>query len=48
MGMTRQETINTRYGEFMDLIACDEIDRGAAKYKRPKIRMKTEEMLKVR
>ena len=48
MGLDRAETLGTRYGEFMDLMACSAIDKGEAKYKRPRIRMKTEEMLKVR
>lgn len=48
MGLTRKETICTRYGEFMDLMACDAITKGQAKYKKPARRMTTEEMLKVR
>lgn len=27
--MTREETMNTRYGEFMDMIACMAISNGA-------------------
>lgn len=48
MGLNRKETLATRYGEFMDLMACEAIDKGTAKYRRPKVRMSTEEMLKVR
>lgn len=48
MGMDRQTILATRYGEFMDLMTCDAIEKGAAKYKRPPKRMTTEEMLKVR
>ena len=48
MNMTREETMATLYGEFMDLMACDAITRGGAKYKRPRRRMNHEEMLKVR
>lgn len=40
--------MNTRYGEFMDLMECDKIDRGVAKYKKPKVRMSTDEMLRVK
>ena len=36
MNMSRQETMNTRYGEFMDLLACMSISNGA-KQKKKKI-----------
>jgi hypothetical protein len=29
--MTREETLNTRYGEFIDLINCRAIESGNAK-----------------
>jgi hypothetical protein len=29
--MTREETLNTRYGEFIDLINCRAIESGSAK-----------------
>jgi hypothetical protein len=29
--MSREETMNTRYGEFIDLINCRAIESGAAK-----------------
>ena len=29
--MTRQETLNTRYGEFIDLLNCRAIESGAAR-----------------
>ena len=48
MNMTREETMTTRFGEFMDLLSCDAIATGKAKYKRPKKRMSPEEMLNVR
>lgn len=48
MNMTREETLSTGYGEFMDLMACDAISKGNAKYRRPKKRMTFEELLKVR
>ena len=48
MNMSREETLNTGYGEFMDLMACDAISKGQAKYRRPKKRMTFEELLKVR
>ena len=32
----------------MDLMACDEINRGVAKYKRPKKRMTTEEIMRLK
>ena len=34
--MTRAETINTRSGEFFDLIECHAIASGGAKQKAPK------------
>ena len=37
MHMTRQETMNTRYGEFMDLLACMFISTGAKQKKKKKI-----------
>jgi len=36
MNMSRQETMNSRYGEFMDLLACLSISHGA-KPKKKKI-----------
>lgn len=48
MGMSRDETLNTGYGEFMDLMACDAITKGTAKYKRPRERMSLDELRKVR
>jgi hypothetical protein len=36
MNMTREETLNTKYGEFMDLISCRSIENGSAKQKPPK------------
>lgn len=48
MNMSRDETMTTRYGEFLDLMACDAIMNGKAKYKRPKKKMNHDEMLKVR
>ena len=42
MNMSRDETMTTRYGEFLDLMACDAIMTGKAKYKRPKKKMNHE------
>lgn len=36
MNMDRQETMNTRYGEMMDMIACLSIYNGGAEQKMPK------------
>ena len=33
IGMTRQETLATRYGEMMDLISCLAVYNGTAKEK---------------
>lgn len=46
--MSRSETLCTVYGEFMDLLACDSISNGTAKYKRPKRRMGFDDLMKVR
>ncbi len=35
--MTRQEILNTRYGEFMDLLSCLAVYNGAAKEKPKKL-----------
>jgi hypothetical protein len=37
MNMSRQETLNSRYGEFMDLLACLSILHGAKPKKKKKI-----------
>lgn len=39
MGMSREETLHTRYGEFIDLVRCRAIMLGNAKQKPPKIEM---------
>lgn len=39
MNMGREETMNTRYGEFLDLLACMAIDNGGAEQKEPKLTM---------
>ena len=31
LNMSREETMNTRYGEFIDLINCRAIESGSAK-----------------
>lgn len=46
--MTRNETLNTVYGEFMDLLACDAISKGQAKPKRPKKKMTLDELVALR
>ena len=45
MGMTRQETLTTRYGEFIDMVRCRAIMLGNAKQKPPKINMDIWEFL---
>lgn len=35
--MTRQEVLNTRYGEFVDLLSCLAVYNGAAKEKPKKL-----------
>lgn len=37
MNMSREETMNTRYGEFIDLMNCRAIEMGTAKQKKPKM-----------
>lgn len=34
MNMSREETLNTRYGEFIDLINCRAIESGNATQKK--------------
>lgn len=34
--MTREETMNTKWGEFVDLLSCQAIENGSAKQKPPK------------
>ena len=48
MGLSRTETLQSRYGEFMDLMACESISNGDAKYKRPRVRMTTEQLLRIK
>jgi hypothetical protein len=36
MNMSREETLNTRWGEFQDLLSCRAIENGSAKQKPPK------------
>lgn len=45
MNMSREETMGTRYGEFLDLLACMAIE-GGADQKAPKKSM--EEILQMR
>lgn len=47
MGMGRQEILETPYGEFMDLIACDSISRGKGKQKKKK-KMTFDEFISLR
>lgn len=37
--MSREETLNTKAGEFWDLVNCRAIENGTAKQKPPKIKM---------
>ena len=48
LGMDRQATMNTPYGEFMDLLACDAISKGQAKQKKPKKKMTFDEFIALR
>lgn len=47
IGMSRQETLRTKFGEFMDLLDCDAITRGDAKYKKPKMRLSEDDLMKL-
>ena len=44
--MSREETMNTRYGEFMDFLACMAIDGGGAEPAKQKLTM--EQILEMR
>lgn len=46
--MDKQEVMNTRYGEMMDMISCFSIYRGAAKQARRKKKLTYEEIIKLR
>lgn len=48
IGMNREETLTTRVGVFMDLMACDGIVHGHLDYKRPARRMSEDELMTVR
>ena len=37
MNMSREETMNTRYGEYMDLLSCWAVYNGNAKVKQKKL-----------
>lgn len=39
MNMTREETMHTRYGEFIDMVRCRAVMLGNAKQKPPKREM---------
>lgn len=45
MGMSRQATMSTPYGEFMDLLACDAIHHGTAKEKHKPKKMDFDEFM---
>lgn len=45
MNMTREETLNTRYGEFIDLVRCRAIMLGNACQKPPKQEMDIHDFL---
>lgn len=46
--MARSDTLNTVYGEFLDLLACDAIAQGQAKQKKPKKKMSFDEFIALR
>jgi hypothetical protein len=43
--MSREETLNTRWGEFIDLINCRAIENGNVRQKPPKKKMDMFEFL---
>lgn len=45
LGMDRKATLETPYGEFMDLLSCDSISKGQARQKKPKKKMTFEEFV---
>lgn len=46
--MSREETLNTRSGEFWDLVNCRAIENGTAGQKQPKIKMDLFEFLSLK
>lgn len=46
--MSREETLNTRVGEMMDLLACRSISKGADPKKKKKKNMTFDEVLALR
>lgn len=48
MGMDRRATLDSIYGEFMDLLACDAISKGYEKQKKPPKKMTMDEFLALR
>lgn len=46
--MTRQEILNTRYGEMLDMIACLAIYNGNAKEKKKKHKYTFDEAIQLR
>jgi hypothetical protein len=48
MGMSRQDTLSTLYGEFMDLLSCDAISHGTAKEKHKPKKMDFDEFMALR
>lgn len=45
LGMSRQETLDTLYGEFMDFLACDSIITGHAKQKKTKRKISIDDLM---
>lgn len=43
--MDKGATLDSPFGEFMDLLACDAIFKGQAKEKRPKKKMQFDEFI---
>lgn len=48
MNMTREETLNTKWGEFQDMLSCKAIESGSAKQKPPKRKYSIFEALALR
>jgi len=48
LGMSRADTLNTRYGEYLDLLDCSAIYEGQAVQKKDKQIISLDEFLKLR
>lgn len=48
LGMSRRETLATRYGELVDLIACLSVYNGTAKLKKERPRLTFAQIMELR